>query len=189
MLLLAKGNETASKVLELCANGTSCADIVNVLEEDGVLNATEHDVKVFIRENKAAIAQIAVERAQEMLANTLRSKKSFVLTEVDNIAAMLRNGVGELGNDGQWLKAARLAESYFKAIRLIGELTGDLSGMMPRQQNVFIQIMQEGTAPQRKEMAALLKRMNEIASDGKLPLPEPDGDVVEGEFTVDGADE
>jgi len=187
MLLLAKGNDIATKVLELCASGTSCVDIVNFLKENDVLNATEHDVKVFIRENKEAIAQVAVERAQEMLASTLRSKKSFVLTEVDNIAAMLRDGVGELGNDGQWLKAARLAESYFKAIRLIGELTGDLSGMMPRQSNVFIQIMQEGTAPQRKEMAALLKRMNEIAGGGKLPEHE---DAIDVDFTVvDDADE
>jgi len=188
MLLLAKGNETATKVLELCASGTSCSDIVKVLQDDGVLNATEHDIKVFIRENKSAIAQLATERAQEMLASTLRSKKPFVLTEVDNIAAMLRDGVSELGNDGQWLKAAKLAESYFKAIRLIGELTGDLSGIMPRQQNVFIQIMQKGTVLQRKEVASILKRINEIAAESGLPAPSDDG-VIDAEFTVADADE
>ena len=185
MLLLASGNPTATKVLEMCAMGVSCVDIVNTLKDADVLNCTEHDVKVFIRENKDAIAQLAVERAQEMLAGTLRSKKSFVLTEVDNIAGMLRDGVSELGNDGQWLKAAKITETYLKAVRLMSELTGDLSGMMPRQQNVFIQIMQEGTTEERKEVATMLKRMNEMATS--MGLPAPGAETIDAEFTVEDA--
>jgi len=129
----------------------------------GIEGISQQDVKTFRRINADLIAEAAEKYKDDAIFRSLRSRHEFRVAEVNNIAEGLKNSIDEYLADGDGKSAAKVTDTYLRAVRLLAEETGRLP--QATQQNTYIAIMQNASPDERKRIAEQLRLMKEVRDE------------------------
>jgi len=158
---LAVGDDIEGKIINLCARGESDEAIVEMLDEHGV-DATSRDIAAYRRRNNELITNSAIAQARDIMLSTPRSKQHFRVAELDSVLNELRQGFSRSMAEGDVGKAGKLADTYFKGLRLVAEEVGDLHSVP--QGNRYIALMQNATPSEKRQLVDKMQEMRDIVS-------------------------